>query len=92
MKTDQAFDLLKDAGATESISIQTVRRWLREGKIKSREETRIERLDTYDDIYQAFDLLKDAGIIESISIQTVSRWRVKVRLNTRETGREKLDT
>ncbi|MDQ7860949.1 hypothetical protein RCO48_07755 [Peribacillus frigoritolerans] len=34
MNTDQAFDLLKDAGVTESSSIQTVRRWLREGKIK----------------------------------------------------------
>jgi hypothetical protein len=34
VNTDQAFDMLKEAGVSESISIQTVRRWLREGKIK----------------------------------------------------------
>ena len=34
MNTDQAFDLLQNAGLSESSSIQTVRRWLREGKIK----------------------------------------------------------
>jgi translation elongation factor EF-Ts len=33
LNTYQAFDLLKEAGITDSI--QTVRRWLREGKIKS---------------------------------------------------------
>ncbi|MFE0505116.1 hypothetical protein ACWF7H_14585 [Peribacillus butanolivorans] len=92
MNTDQAFDLLKDAGVTESISIQTVRRWMREGKIKY-EGGNKNRKTGYiiDDTDQAFDLLKDAGITESISIQTVRRWmregKIKYEGNgNRETG------
>ncbi|MFI8495887.1 hypothetical protein ACIGC1_23805 [Peribacillus butanolivorans] len=92
MNTDQAFDLLKDAGVTESISIQTVRRWMREGKIKY-EGGNKNRKTGYiiDDTDQAFDLLNDAGITESISIQTVRRWmregKIKYEGNgNRETG------
>ncbi|MGW6381409.1 hypothetical protein [Peribacillus butanolivorans] len=92
MNTDQAFDLLKDAGVTESTSIQTVRRWMREGKIKY-EGGNKNRKTGYiiDDTDQAFDLLKDAGITESISIQTVRRWmregKIKYEGNgNRETG------
>ena len=75
MNTDQAFDLLQDAGVTESINIQTVRRWLREGKIKY-EGGNGNRKTGYilDNTNQAFDLLKDAGLAESIIIQTVKRW------------------
>ena len=32
--TDQAFDLLKDTGLSESSSVLVVKRWLHEGKIK----------------------------------------------------------
>ncbi|MBR8644041.1 hypothetical protein KEH51_02900 [[Brevibacterium] frigoritolerans] len=46
MNTDQTFDLLKDAGVSESSSIQTVRRWLREGKIKYEEASGIGKPDT----------------------------------------------
>ncbi|MGE7184474.1 hypothetical protein ACQKKK_10835 [Peribacillus sp. NPDC006672] len=75
MNTDQAFDLLRDAGVTESSNIQTVRRWLREGKIKY-EGGNGKRKTGYilDDTDQAFDLLKDAGITESSGIQIVRRW------------------
>ncbi|MBT2617102.1 MULTISPECIES: hypothetical protein [unclassified Bacillus (in: firmicutes)] len=75
MNTDQAFDLLKDAGVTESSSIQTVRRWLREGKIKY-EGGNGNRKTGYlmDDADQAFEMLKDAGVTESNSVQTVRRW------------------
>ncbi|PHD77207.1 hypothetical protein COF64_06510 [Bacillus sp. AFS043905] len=75
MNTDQAFDLLKDAGVSESSSIQTVRRWLREGKIKY--EGGIGNRKTgyiMDDTDQAFEMLKDAGVTESNSVQTVRRW------------------
>ena len=90
MNTDQAFDLLKDAGVTESISIQTVRRWLREGKIKY-EGGNGNRKTGYiiDDTNQAFDLLKDAGITESISIQTVRRWLREGKIKYEENGNRK---
>ena len=74
VNTDQAFDLLKDAGVTESINIQTVRRWLRKGKIKCGRNEKRKTGYIIDDTDQAFELLKDAGITESISIQTVRRW------------------
>ncbi|MFD6441562.1 hypothetical protein ACFWDG_17525, partial [Peribacillus sp. NPDC060186] len=90
MNTDQAFDLLKDAGVTESISIQTVRRWLREGKIKY-EGGNKNRNTGYiiDDTDQAFELLKDAGITESISIQTVSRWLREGKIKYEGNGNSK---
>ncbi|KQU22337.1 MULTISPECIES: hypothetical protein [Peribacillus] len=90
MNTDQAFDLLKDAGVTESISIQTVRRWLREGKIKY-EGGNKNRNTGYiiDDTDQAFELLKDAGITESISIQTVSRWLREGKIKYEGNGNRK---
>ncbi len=74
MNTDQAFDLLKDAGLTESMSIQTLRRWLREGKIKYDGTGNRKTGYIIDDTDQAFDLLKDAGLTKSMSIQTVRRW------------------
>ncbi|MFK2826165.1 hypothetical protein QYG89_10860 [Bacillus sp. B190/17] len=75
MNTDQAFELLRDAGVTEDRSIQTVKRWLRDGKIKY-EGGKGNRKNGYiiDDTDQVLDLLKDAGVTESIGIQTIRRW------------------
>ncbi|MDM5212425.1 hypothetical protein QUF94_13350 [Peribacillus sp. NJ4] len=90
MNTDQAFDLLKDAGVSESSSIQTVRRWLREGKIKY-EGGNGNRKTGYimDDTDQAFDLLKDAGVTESSSIQTVRRWLREGKIKYEGNGKRK---
>ena len=75
MNTDQAFDLLQNAGLSESSSIQTVRRWLREGKIKYEGGKGIKKTGCIiDNTDQAFDLLKDAGLSESSSILVVKRW------------------
>ncbi|WP_042454339.1 J domain-containing protein [Neobacillus dielmonensis] len=75
MNTDQAYDLLKTAGVSDDISIQTVRRWLREQKINFAGKTR--RGDTdyiLNDTDQAINLLKDAGVAPNIGIQVVKRW------------------
>ncbi|CAH0264835.1 hypothetical protein SRABI96_03526 [Peribacillus sp. Bi96] len=90
MNTDQAFNLLKDAGVTESISIQTVRRWLREGKIKY-EGGNGNRITGYimENTDQAFDLLKDAGVTDSISIQTVRRWLREGKIKYEGNGKRK---
>lgn len=74
MNTDQAFELLMDAGLAESMSIQTVRRWLREGKIKYEGNEKRKTGYIIDDTDQAFHLLKDAGLTKSMSIQAVRRW------------------
>lgn len=72
MNTDQAFDLLIEAGVTEDTSIQTVRRWFRERKItyKGSEQDNGYILDNTD---QAFHLLKDAGVADSTAVQIVRR-------------------
>ncbi|WP_057912953.1 hypothetical protein [Peribacillus muralis] len=81
MNTDQAFDLLKDAGVAESNSIQIVRRWLREGRIKYEGgNVHREKAFTVSDTDLAFDLLKDAGISENNRIKTVRRWLVEGRI------------
>ncbi|MCK1993372.1 hypothetical protein GW626_11190 [Peribacillus muralis] len=81
MNTDQAFDLLKDAGLTESSSIQIVRRWLSEGRIKYEGgNVNREKGFTVADTDLAFDLLKDAGIPENNRINTVRRWLVEGRI------------
>jgi arsenate reductase-like glutaredoxin family protein len=74
VNTDQAFDFLKDAGVTEDISIQTVRRWLREKKITF--EGRGSRKTGYilEDTNEALNLLKDAGVSETIGMQIVQRY------------------
>ncbi|MBR8644040.1 hypothetical protein KEH51_02895 [[Brevibacterium] frigoritolerans] len=44
--TDQAFEMLKDAGVTESNSVQTVRRWLKKVRLNTpgtEEEHRIHK-------------------------------------------------
>ena len=85
MNTDQAFDLLKDAGVLESISIQTVRRWLREDKIKYEGGNGSKKTGyIIDDLDQVFDLLRDAGVTESISVQTVRRWLREGKIKYKE--------
>lgn len=75
MNTDQAYELLQSAGVSEEISIQTVRRWLRERKIKY-EGTVENRNSGYilENTDQALYLLKDAGVAPNIGIQVVQKW------------------
>jgi hypothetical protein len=72
VNTDQAFDLLIEAGVTEDTSIQTVRRWYRERKItyKGAGQDSGYILENTD---QAFHLLKDAGVATSTGVQIVRR-------------------
>ena len=74
MNTDQAFDLLKNAGVTDEMTIKTVRRWLRERKIKY--EGPITRKSGYilNDIDQAIHLLQDAGVTASKGIPILQSW------------------
>ena len=74
MNTDQAFNLLMDAGVPESNSIQTVRRWLREGKIKYEGNSNRRTEYIIDDTDYVIGLLRDAGVAEGIGIQTVTHW------------------
>lgn len=73
MNTDQAYDLLMEAGVPEESGIQTVRRWLRERKITY--ETSGQKMAGYilEDTDQAFNLLKDAGVEESVCLTIVRR-------------------
>ncbi|WP_144552224.1 hypothetical protein [Bacillus sp. X1(2014)] len=72
MNTDQAFELLIEAGVTEDTSIQTVKRWFRERKItyKGSGQDNGYILNNTD---QAFHLLKDAGVADSTAVQIVRR-------------------
>jgi regulator of replication initiation timing len=72
LNTDQAYALLIEAGVTEDISIQTVRRWFRERKISYKGSGHATGyiLDNTD---QAFHLLKDAGVADSTAVQIVRR-------------------
>lgn len=72
LNTDQAFELLIEAGVTEDNSIQTVRRWFRERKItyKGSGQDTGYILNNTD---QAFHLLKDAGVADSTAVQIVRR-------------------
>lgn len=75
MNTDQAFELLKSAGVPDELSIQTVRRWMRERKIRFEGKQRLSKTEyILEDTDQAFDLLKDAGVAANIGIQLVKRW------------------
>lgn len=72
MNTDQAFDLLIEAGVTEDTSIQTVRRWFRERKISYKGAGKVTGY-ILDNTEQAFHLLKDAGVADSTAVQIVRR-------------------
>lgn len=74
MNTDQAFDFLREAGVSEDICIQTVRRWLRERKINYQGDGLRKKEYILDDTDQAFAMLKDAGVSEGIGVQLVRRW------------------
>lgn len=74
VNTDQAFDLLKSAGVTEEVGIQTVKRWLREKKIYYAGTLRRDSGYILDNTDQAINLLKDAGVDESSCINAVRRW------------------
>ncbi|MDN3016078.1 hypothetical protein PH210_07630 [Paenibacillus sp. BSR1-1] len=75
MNTDQAFELLKNAGVPDDISIQTVKRWLRERKIKYEGKIGPRKTEyILDDTDQAINLLKDAGVSASAGLHVVQRW------------------
>lgn len=88
VNTDQAFDLLKDAGVTDDISIQTVRRWLLERKINYQGNGKQKTGYILDDTDQAFTMLKDAGVAESIGFQIVRRWLREGKIQNVGTGNE----
>ncbi len=74
VNTDQAFQLLKDAGVAEDIGILTVRRWLLERKIKYDPTKQRDTGYILDDTDQAINLLRDAGVASSRGMQIVKRW------------------
>ena len=82
MNTDQAFELLRDAGVTEDICINVVRRWLRERKINY--EGNVQQKSGYilENTKQAINMLSDAGVAESIGNQVVQRWLMEGKIQT----------
>ncbi|GHH99497.1 hypothetical protein [Neobacillus kokaensis] len=74
MNTDQAYEMLIDAGVTEENSILTVRRWLRERKITFEGKGQNKSGYQFNDTVQALSMLKDAGIAENQGMQIVQRW------------------
>ncbi|WHY02863.1 hypothetical protein [Neobacillus sp. DY30] len=87
MNTDQAYELLTDAGVNEEISIQTVRRWLRERKIKYVGTVSQNSGYILDDTDQALNMLKDAGVSERSGIQIVRRWLREGKIQNVGNGR-----
>ena len=73
LNTDQAYDLLIEAGITEDTSIQTVRRWFRERKISYKGAGTQVAGYILESTDQAFYLLEDAGVAESTAVQIVRR-------------------
>jgi regulator of replication initiation timing len=74
VNTDQAFDFLREAGVSEDICIQTVRRWLRDRKINYEGDGLRKRGYILENTDEAFDMLKDAGVTEGIGVHLVRRW------------------
>lgn len=89
MNTDQAFDLLMEAGVTEDTSIQTVRRWLRERKINYEGTGQRDTGYIIDNTDQVFNMLKDAGVTDSIAFQIVRRLLHEGKIQTVGTGNRK---
>lgn len=89
VNTDQAYELLTDAGVNEEISIQTVRRWLRERKIIYVGTVPQNSGYILDDTDQALNMLKDAGVSERIGIQIVRRWLREGKIQNVGNGRSK---
>lgn len=75
VNTDQAFEFLKAAGVSEDQCMDTVRRWLRERKIKYDAKGAFKQTDyILHDTDQAISLLNDAGVAAKMGIQVVQRW------------------
>lgn len=74
VNTDQAFEMLTDAGLTEEMSIQTVKRWLRERKITYEGVGKHKNEFHFNDSNEALKMLMDAGLSESSGIQIIQRW------------------
>jgi hypothetical protein len=89
LNTDQAFDLLMEAGVTEDTSIQTVRRWFRERKISYKGAGK--QADGYilENTDQAFYLLADAGVAESTAVEIVRRLLREGKIENVGTGNQK---
>lgn len=86
MNTEQAFELLKDAGVSEENSILTVRRWLRERKIKYEGTSQRETKYILQDTTQAIKMLKDAGLDESTGVEIAQRWLREGKVQTMGSG------
>ncbi|KKK37483.1 hypothetical protein WQ57_13640 [Mesobacillus campisalis] len=74
MNTEEAFELLKDAGVAEDAGIRMVRTWLRERKVNFEGTVRRKSGYILKDTDQAFNMLKEAGVNEAVAVQTVRRW------------------
>jgi hypothetical protein len=95
VNTEQAFKILKDAGVTEDVSIDTVRRWLRERKITYEGTGHLSTGYILEDTDQAINMLKDAGVTESTGTQIIQRWLREGKIQnigTRKRKSESLQT
>jgi chromosome segregation ATPase len=88
VNTDQAFELLKDAGVAEDVGILTVRRWLLERKVKYAPAKRRETKYILDDTDQAINLLMDAGVASSTGMEIVKRWLREGRIQNVGEGKQ----
>lgn len=89
MNTDEAFDLLMEAGITEEASIQTVRRWYRERKISYKGAGPQGARYILGSTDQAFYLLEDAGVAEDTAVQIVRRLLREGKIQSVGTGNQK---
>ncbi|MBT2755828.1 hypothetical protein J7E71_07695 [Mesobacillus foraminis] len=92
MNTDEAFELLTDAGVAEDLSIQLVRRWLRERKINYEGTVRRKQGYILKDTDQALNMLMEAGIPENAGIQIVRRWLSQGKIQSVGDGKQRNDT
>ncbi|MCM3568069.1 hypothetical protein [Neobacillus mesonae] len=74
MNTDQAFELLTDAGFDQEISIRTVRRWLSERKIRYEGVGHRGKGFIFNDSNKALNMLLDAGLTENDALRIAQRW------------------
>jgi hypothetical protein len=88
VNTDQAFELLKDAGVAEDVGILTVRRWLLERRVKYDPAKRRETGYILDDTDQAIHLLMDAGVASSTGMEIVKRWLREGRIQNVGEGKQ----
>jgi hypothetical protein len=91
LNTDQAYDLLIEAGITEDTSIQTVRRWFRERKISYKGAGKQVAGYILESTDQAFYLLEDAGVAESTAVQIVRRLLREGRIKNVNTRNRKAE-